>query len=25
VGFDPQESFTEMDEDRSVEDTVGVD
>jgi hypothetical protein len=24
VGFDPQESFTEMDEDRSVEDTVGV-
>jgi hypothetical protein len=24
VGLDPQESFTKMDEDGSVEDTVGV-
>jgi hypothetical protein len=24
VGFDPQEGFTEVDEDRGVEDTVGV-
>jgi hypothetical protein len=24
VGFDPQEGFTEVDEDRGVEDTIGI-